>query len=48
MECETIQAFLLLKKRDNKKASFFYYSLVSSWEIIHLASGKLEIIFLIS
>ena len=36
------------KKETTKKTSFFYYSLVSSWEIIHLASGKLKIIFLIS
>lgn len=50
MECETIQAFALKKKKKEttKKTSFFYYSLVSSWEIIHLASGKLKIIFLIS
>ena len=48
MEYETIQAFALKKKEATKKFPFFIIHWFRLWEIIHLASGKLEIIFLIS
>ena len=48
MACETIQAFASKKKETTKKPPFFIIHWFRLWEIIHLASGKLEIIFLIS